>query len=272
MGRIVRAALAKARIRLARVMMPTNLLPRRTGTRLTLAHSIVRTISSSVACSETVCSSSHLRPCGRGYVHTRRQGRPPAPRNAALFAVYLDVDQGLSPEDRVRRSIVILTRARRPMVKKLISAAAIGLLGLTAATFGSAQAAIKNLGTAVLAHPFETNVIHAQERKTGRAARSSGPRRTGSSGRSSVTRRAGPSRRPTVTQRARPGRRAISRAAPRRSSQSHRYSRDGRHRFYGSYFAVPFGFALYANHYCYDWDYGSRGWGYYWNYERCPLW
>ncbi len=67
------------------------------------------------------------------------------------------------------------------MVKKLISAAAIGLLGLTAATFGSAQAAIKNLGTAVLAHPFKANVIHAQERKTGRAARSSGPRRTGSS-------------------------------------------------------------------------------------------
>ncbi len=59
-------------------------------------------------------------------------------------------------------------------------------------------------------------------------------------------------------------------AAPRRSTR-YRWSRDRRHRFHGAYFAVPFGFAIYANHYCYDWRDGSRGLGYYWNYERCPL-
>jgi len=41
-----------------------------------------------------------------------------------------------------------------------------------------------------------------------------------------------------------------------------RYSSDCRVRFYGLYFAGPFGFALYASHYLlYDWDYGSWGVG-----------
>ena len=50
-----------------------------------------------------------------------------------------------------------------------------------------------------------------------------------------------------------------------------RWSRDPRHRYYGAFFAVPFGYALYAGNSCYDWRFGPRGWGYYWNYYRCPL-
>lgn len=50
-----------------------------------------------------------------------------------------------------------------------------------------------------------------------------------------------------------------------------RWSRDRRHRFYGAFFAVPLGFALYAGNPCYDWSFGPHGWGYYWNYYRCPL-
>jgi hypothetical protein len=43
------------------------------------------------------------------------------------------------------------------------------------------------------------------------------------------------------------------------------------HRYHGAYFIVPFGASLYANHYCYDWFYGPYGSGYYWNYDRCPI-
>ena len=50
-----------------------------------------------------------------------------------------------------------------------------------------------------------------------------------------------------------------------------RWSRDRRHRYYGAFFGVPFGYALYAGNSCYDWRVGPRGWGYYWNYYRCPL-
>jgi hypothetical protein len=45
----------------------------------------------------------------------------------------------------------------------------------------------------------------------------------------------------------------------------------GSHRYLGSYFIVPYGTYLYANHYCYDYFYGPYGLGYYWNYDRCPI-
>jgi hypothetical protein len=157
------------------------------------------------------------------------------------------------------------------MIKKLISATAIGLLGLAAANFGSAQAAVRNLGTAVLAHPGESYLVEVQARTSGKSARRSAAPRRASPSRQVAPRRASPTRK-AAPRRASPTRKAAPRrTAPRRSARTYRWSRDRRHRFYGSYFAVPFGFALYANHYCYDWVYGPRGWGYYWNYRRCPL-
>ena len=47
---------------------------------------------------------------------------------------------------------------------------------------------------------------------------------------------------------------------------------DRRHRYHGAYFIVPVGSPLYATHPCYDWFYGPYGWGYYWDYDRCPVW
>jgi hypothetical protein len=58
---------------------------------------------------------------------------------------------------------------------------------------------------------------------------------------------------------------------PRRPHGPVRWSRDHRHRFYGSYFIVPFGYGLYASNSCYDWEYGPHGWGYYWDYAECPV-
>jgi len=50
------------------------------------------------------------------------------------------------------------------------------------------------------------------------------------------------------------------------------WSRDPRHIFYGAaLIGVPFGYAAYASHPCYDWLPGPRGVGYYWNYDRCPV-
>lgn len=50
------------------------------------------------------------------------------------------------------------------------------------------------------------------------------------------------------------------------------WSRDRRHRFFGAFLlGVPFGYAAIAAHPCYDWTYGPYGWGYYWNYYRCPV-
>ena len=145
-------------------------------------------------------------------------------------------------------------------MKKLISAAAIGALALAAATFGSAQAAVTNLGTAILAVPAESQLVQAQAKRSGKAGRRSAAPRRASPSRKAAPRRASPTRKA-----------APRRVAPRRSAQTYRWSRDRRHRFYGPYFAVPLGFTLYATHPCYDWVYGSRGWGYYWNYTRCPL-
>jgi hypothetical protein len=50
------------------------------------------------------------------------------------------------------------------------------------------------------------------------------------------------------------------------------WSRDRRHIFYGAaLIGVPFGYAAYASHPCYDWLAGPRGVGYYWSYDRCPV-
>ncbi len=145
------------------------------------------------------------------------------------------------------------------MLKKLISAAAIGVLGLAAATFGSAQAAVTNLGTGALALPADPLVIQTQAKGGKTARRSAAPRRA------SPRRQAAP-RRASTTRKAVP-----RRAAPHRSARAYRWSRDRRYRFYGPFFAVPLGFSLYATHPCYDWGFGPSGWGYYWNEARCPL-
>ncbi len=62
-----------------------------------------------------------------------------------------------------------------------------------------------------------------------------------------------------------------SRTAHNNPRRPVRWSRDHRHRFYGSYFIVPFGYGLYASNSCYDWEYGPHGWGYYWDYAECPV-
>jgi hypothetical protein len=50
------------------------------------------------------------------------------------------------------------------------------------------------------------------------------------------------------------------------------WSRDHRHAFYGAILlGVPFGYAMVESNPCYDWNYGPSGWGYYWNYYRCPV-
>jgi hypothetical protein len=146
---------------------------------------------------------------------------------------------------------------------KFISAAAIGIVGLAAAAFESAQAGMISLGAAT--HAAQSHVIQVQTSKRGNAARrSAAPRQA------SPSRRVAP-RRSSSSRKAAPRLATPRKAAPRRDSRRYRWSRDRRHRFYGPYFAVPWGFTLYATHPCYDWRYGSRGWGYYWNYARCPL-
>jgi hypothetical protein len=50
------------------------------------------------------------------------------------------------------------------------------------------------------------------------------------------------------------------------------WDRHHRHRFLGAFlFGIPFGYAAITAHPCYDWTYGPYGWGYYWNYDRCPV-
>lgn len=50
------------------------------------------------------------------------------------------------------------------------------------------------------------------------------------------------------------------------------WSRDHRYAFYGAVLVgVPLGYAMVADNPCYDWNYGPNGWGYYWNYYRCPV-
>jgi hypothetical protein len=50
------------------------------------------------------------------------------------------------------------------------------------------------------------------------------------------------------------------------------WDRHHKHRFFGAFLiGVPFGYATVSDHPCYDWIYGPQGWGYYWNYDRCPV-
>ena len=50
------------------------------------------------------------------------------------------------------------------------------------------------------------------------------------------------------------------------------WDRHHKHRFFGAFLiGVPFGYAAVSTHPCYDWIYGPQGWGYYWNYDRCPV-
>jgi hypothetical protein len=50
------------------------------------------------------------------------------------------------------------------------------------------------------------------------------------------------------------------------------WDRHHKHRFFGVFLVgVPYGYYAVADHPCYDWVYGPQGWGYYWNYDRCPV-
>jgi hypothetical protein len=50
------------------------------------------------------------------------------------------------------------------------------------------------------------------------------------------------------------------------------WDRHHKHRFFGAFLiGVPFGYYVVASNPCYDWIYGPQGWGYYWNYDRCPV-
>jgi hypothetical protein len=59
----------------------------------------------------------------------------------------------------------------------------------------------------------------------------------------------------------------------RHVSLKHRgWDRHHKHRFFGAFLiGVPFGYSVVAANPCYDWIYGPQGWGYYWNYDRCPV-
>jgi hypothetical protein len=50
------------------------------------------------------------------------------------------------------------------------------------------------------------------------------------------------------------------------------WDRHHHHRFYGAFLiGVPFGYTAISANPCYDWIYGPQGWGYYWNYDTCPV-
>jgi hypothetical protein len=97
-----------------------------------------------------------------------------------------------------------------------------------------------------------------------------------------VTRSRGDDGRRAITRsRSDDGRRVITRSDSQFSRDvsrgQHRHvrrgwSRDRRHIFYGAVLVgVPFGYAVYDSHPCYDWLAGPQGVGYYWNYYRCPV-
>lgn len=50
------------------------------------------------------------------------------------------------------------------------------------------------------------------------------------------------------------------------------WDRHHKHRFFGAFLiGVPYGYYAISGNPCYDWFYGPEGWGYYWNYDRCPV-
>lgn len=97
--------------------------------------------------------------------------------------------------------------------------------------------------------------------------RNDGPR--ASSG-NRVTRSRGDDGRRVITRGDRQFSRDVSRGQHRHVHRG--WSRDRRHIFYGAaLIGVPFGYAAYSSHPCYDWLAGPEGVGYYWNYYRCPV-
>jgi hypothetical protein len=132
--------------------------------------------------------------------------------------------------------------------KFMFATVGLGALGLAAASSGSAQAAGAHLSPTLRNLPIESNLIEVQSKPKAKVA----PRRA-------------------APRHVAPPRAAPRHVAPRHVAPRYRWARDRRHRYYGAFFAVPFGFGLYATHYCYDWRFGPGGWGYYWNYFRCPL-
>ena len=122
------------------------------------------------------------------------------------------------------------------------------------------------------------------QRNTGPRASSGNlvTRSRGDDGRRAITRSRGDDGRRAITRsRSDDGRRAITRSDRQFSRDVRRgqhrhvhrgWSRDRRHIFYGAVLVgVPFGYAAYDSHPCYDWLDGPQGVGYYWNYYRCPV-
>jgi hypothetical protein len=154
------------------------------------------------------------------------------------------------------------------MLKKLIPAAAVGALALATA-FGSAEAAVTKIAATNLAPSAEALVTLIKDGKSSRSMRASS--RTGSRSAPSAKFSARSKSAPSVKRFGSTSKRAPKVKTSRRPSKVIRWSRDRRYRYYGPYFIIPFDYWLYDDHPCYDWRYGSRGWGFYWNYARCPL-
>lgn len=183
------------------------------------------------------------------------------------------------------------------MKKHLLAMASAAVLGLATSGPGSAGAIqfVPGLGSAV-----DSNVIQVQRqsgavgaREPGQSNAGRGDARGGSEGRSSQRSNDGQRGRMqggnTVQfqdtnrgSRASIARRGNDRVERRGNDRVERrghhrvvrrgWSRDRRHAFYGAVLiGVPYGYATYASHPCYDWVYGPQGPGYYWNYDRCPV-
>jgi hypothetical protein len=177
------------------------------------------------------------------------------------------------------------------MKKTVLAALAVTAIGFAATASGSAHAGAVHLAPeAVLSLQSDVMEVATHQSK---APKFSSPRIRSAPGISSPKIRSAPK---LSSQRSKPAPKISSHTPPKLSSKkppkpprftSHKpatkwvgprhpprylgWSLDRRHRYYGAYFLVPFGIALYASHYCYDWTLGPYGWGYYWNYDRCPV-
>lgn len=150
------------------------------------------------------------------------------------------------------------------MSNKLIPVAFVGAFALATSIFASAQAAVTGAVSSKMAVSAGDTLVLAKNVKGGAGGSKGGGPKTGNMGKpgskgsmGKISSKGGPKGGPKVVKGG--------------SKGNVRWSRDRRHRYYGGFFAVPFGFALYAGNPCYDWRLGPSGWGYYWNYRRCPL-
>jgi hypothetical protein len=170
------------------------------------------------------------------------------------------------------------------MRKHLFAMASVSVLGLAAAVGSAGAFTLTPIGS-------DTNVIQIQDRgdrvRGGEfSGRSGGDRVRGgaqiqrSDGNRVTRSRSDDGRRATRSDRqfsgdVRRGQQSEFRREFRRGQHRHvrrGWSRDRRHIFYGAVLVgVPFGYATYASHPCYDWLAGPHGVGYYWNYYRCPV-